>query len=502
MSGLKKLVGQTAIYGVSTILGRAVNFLLVPFYTNKEVLQPSEFGKVTELYAYVAFLNIIFQFGLETTYFRYAVKLGDEKKAFNYVQSILLMWVLSLSVFLLLSAQNLANWLDYKGSSEYFLYLTVIVGIDAVVALPFARLRQRGHAKKFAVIRISNILLNVGLNIFFLKVCKDIYKGEYLSSLRPFIMTFYSPSFGVGYVFLSNLIANAIFIPLLLREIIDFQFRLHWEMLKELLKYAFPVMVLGLAAMINEVIDRNMLKGLLKKDFNNNSVMVNVGVYGAVYKLSIFMSLVIQAFRYAAEPFFFSRSEDKKAPATYALVLKWFVISCTVIFLIISMFRKEVGEIVLSDKIYHQGLYLVPILLLANLFLGAYYNQSIWYKISDKTYFGTIIGVIGALITIVLNFVLIPQIGYLASALATLVCYFSMSAISYIIGQKYFPVPYPVGKILFYILFASSIITLTYLPIWDTLNYGMQLLIKVLSVVVFMSVIYILDIKKLKKELK
>lgn len=457
MSIAKKLASQTAIYGVSSIVGRVLSYLLVPIYTR--VFERAEYGVVTELYAYVAFLNIVFTYGMETAYFRFANRPGtDRRLLYDQVLSLLLVSSVALGGLLVLLAGPLAALLQYQGQEKFFVYLALILAIDAVAALPFARLRLENRARKFAALRLMNVVVNVGLNLFFIRLCPDVLAGRYLPALRPLVEAIYDPGFGVGYVFLANLVANALYLPLLWRELSDFRFRLPrpaW--LRPLLAYAYPLMLMGLAGMANEVLDRIVLKYWLPVGFYPHmSNQAALGVYGACYKLSIFMSLVIQAFRYAAEPFFFAQSTDKNSPATFALVLKWFTLCCAVIFVVISVNLEDFGLMVGPD--FREGLVVVPILLLANLFFGVYLNLSIWFKLTDKTYFGTYIGFGGALLTVLLNLWLIPILGYVGCAWATLACYFMMAAVCWWLGERYFPVPYPVLRLLTWLALAAGLV--------------------------------------------
>ena len=459
----KKLASQTAIYGVSSIVGRVLSYLLVPIYTAH--FEAAEYGVVTGLYAYVSFLNVVFTYGLETTFFRFANRAGeDRRELYNRTMSLLLLSSVGLTLLLMLLARPLLALLDLPpGHDEYAIWVALILGLDAVAALPFARLRLENKARKFAAIRLTNILLYVGLNLFFVVLCPAVVQsapGSWLAGLKPLVTAIYDPSLGVGYVFLSNLAASALTLLLLGRELLDFRFR--WpdlSFLQPLLAYALPLMLMGLAGMVNETLDRILLPKWLPADFYPGlSRLGAVGVYGACYKLSIFMSLVIQAFRYAAEPFFFSQSTEKNSPATFALVLKWFTLCCAFIFIGISLNLSWIGPLFLRRPAYLTGLNVVPILLLANLFLGVYYNLSVWFKLTDKTYFGTYLGAAGAVLTIALNFVLIPILGYTGSAWATLACYFMMAALCWWLGERHFPVPYPVGRLLLWLLGAVGLV--------------------------------------------
>ena len=461
MSVAKRLASQTAVYGVSSIVGRVLTYLLVPFYT--AAFAAAEYGVVTGLYAYVSFLNVLFTYGMETTYFRFANRTGtDRRDLYDRVLSLLLLSTAVLTVLLMLLARPLLGLLEIPpGHDEYAYWVALILGLDALTAIPFARLRLENKARKFAGIKLVGIVVNVALNLFFIVLCPAVLSGKWLAGLQPLVARVYDPHMGVGYVFLSNLVASAITLLLLGRELLDFRFRLNLSFLKPLLNYAFPLMLMGLAGMVNETLDRILLPKWLPVNFYpGQSSLTAVGIYGACYKLSIFMSLVIQAFRYAAEPFFFSQSTDKNSPATFALILKWFTLCCTVIFVGISLNVEDIAGQFLKRPEYLQGLAVVPVLLLANLFLGVYYNLSVWFKLTDKTYFGTYIGAGGAVLTIGLNFLLIPVLGYMGSAIATLACYFTMAVVCWRLGERHFPVPYPALRLGLWLAFATVLVGL------------------------------------------
>ncbi|MFD2786989.1 polysaccharide biosynthesis C-terminal domain-containing protein [Hymenobacter rubripertinctus] len=480
MSVAKKLASQTAIYGVSSIVGRVVNFLLVPVYTGR--FAAAQYGIVTGLFAYVSFLNVVFTYGMETTFFRFANRPGtDRQELYDRVMTLLLLTTGGLTLGLMLLAQPLTRLLELPpGNERYALWIAVILGLDALAAIPFARLRLENKARKFAAIRLANIGLNVGLNLFFIVFCPDVLAGDYLPGLAPLVRAVYDPTMGVGYVFLANLAASAFTLLLLGRELLDFRFRLSLEPLRPLLKYAYPIMFMGLAGMVNETLDRILLPRWLPQGFYpGQSSLAAVGVYGACYKLSILMSLVIQAFKYAAEPFFFAQGTDKNSPRTFALILKWFTLSCAMLFVGVSVNLDLVARLFLHGDEYLQGLAVVPVLLLANLFLGVYWNLSVWFKLTDKTYYGTYLGFAGAVLTIALNFLLIPVLGYMGSALATLACYSMMAALCWWLGEKHFPVPYPMARLLLWLTLAVGVVGLSwYAPVgpgWG--RYGFHALL-------------------------
>ncbi len=459
MSIAKKLVGQTAAYGLSSIVGRALNYLLVPIYTN--VFLPEEYGVVSYLYAAVGFFNILYTYGMETAFFRFSNKPDTDKdRLYNQVLSLILSSSLFSTLLLILASGAIARYIGFPDQQEYIVWLAIVLAIDAIVAIPFARLRLQNKAVKFASIKLANILFTVGANMFFLVLCRDIYNGNYLQGLKPLVGELYNPDFGIGYIFLINLVANALLIPMLWKEFSRFRFELNKELLRPMLVYAYPLMLMGMAGAVNELLDRILLEEWLPEGFYpGKSNMAAVGIYSACYKLSIFMTLAIQAFRYAAEPFFFSQAEEKDSPKAFALIMKWFVIACAAIFLFISV-NLEDFALLLRSEAYREGIMVVPVLLLANLFLGVYYNLSVWFKLTDKTKYGTYISFGGAAITITFNLLLIPVLGYMGSAIATFLCYFSMALASYLLGNRHYPIPYPVKTILGYILFSISLVWL------------------------------------------
>lgn len=440
---LRKLAGQTAIYGLSSIIGRVLAYLLVPIYTR--VFLPEEYGVVNELYAYVSLLLVLLTYGMETAFFRFSEMEDDKPKVYS---TALISLLVSTGVFMmvaLFSYRPLADVLRYPDHSEYILWFAIIVSMDALTAIPFARLRAENKPKRFATIKLLNIAFNIGLNLFFIVLCPYLLrKGLYTGAVNAV----YNPQIGVGYIFISNLISSAFTILLLLPEYLRIPYRFDRALWKRMIVYALPLLVVGTAGIINETMDRIFLKYLLPEDV----AMAQLGIYGACYKISLLMTIFIQAFRFAAEPFFFAQSRESDARKTYADVMKYFVIVCSLIFLAVMLYMDVVKYFVGSN--YYEGLPVVPILLLANLFLGIYFNLSIWYKLTGQTRFGAYISVGGAVLTIVLNVLWIPWIGYMGSAWATFLCYFGMMVASYLLGQRHYPVKYNVAGHLFYILLA------------------------------------------------
>lgn len=495
MSIFKKLASQTALYGVSSILGRTLNFLLTPLFAS--YLTVSQFGVSVDIYSMVAVLNVIYLFGFETTYFRFAKKdNAQEPNVFNQIESTLILSSLAFTLLLVLLAQPIANFLEYSDHTNYIYYMAAILLLDTVVAIPFARLRLANKAAAFASIKIINIFLNVLLNIFFLAVCKPVYESHQTGALADLVALVYSPGDDVKYVFISNLIANAILIPIFYKSFLKLRFVLDAKVFKEMFRYAYPLVILGLAGMINELLSRLIFKKVLPEGFYAGyTEQEALGIFGACYKLSMFMSLAIQSFRYAAEPFFFTQAKEKNSPETFALVMKWFIICCLVLFLAISLNLEFLGKVMLRRDAYQMGLHIVPILLISNMFLGVCYNLSIGFKLTDRTIFGTYISVGGAVITIVLNMLLIPLLGFTGSAITTLICYLGMTVATYLLGRKYFPVPYMVGNAMYYILLALFILLLNhFLP---TRGMYQQLGISTLLLLAFTATVFLNEKKAL-----
>lgn len=496
MSLLKKLASDTALYGLSSILGRVFNYLLVPLYTSKIYgFETAEFGVFTKLYAYVAFLNIIYTYGMETTFFRYAKK-DNFLNVYRLIISNLIISSIFFSGLIILFNQSIALWLGIANYGHFVVWLALILAIDAVVAIPFARLRFENKAKRFALLKLLNIFLTIFLNIFFLVICKEIYQGTYLGFLKPFIDSFYVPDFGVGYVILANLLANTAYFIFLWPYFVDFRFRFHWHELKPMLLYAYPLIFLGLAGMVNNMVDKILLEYWLPKGFYpNKSSLDAVGIYGACFKLSVFMTLAVQAFKYAAEPFFFAQAENKQAPELFAKVMHYFIIVCVVIWLGVCLYIDLIKTFFIPNTVYHEGLGVVPILLLGNLFLGIYYNLSVWFKLTDRTYYGTWISIGGALITVLVNYLLIPQIGYMGCAWAALSAYFIMAALCYYYGNQFYPIPYRLGAAFTHISLGCILLIINYLLNIQDLLFGF--LIHTVLLGIYLAFVFLIERRNL-----
>jgi O-antigen/teichoic acid export membrane protein len=447
MSALRKLAGQTAIYGLSSIVARFLNFLLVPLYTSKFVFEPSEYGVITALYSWTALLNVVLTFGMETTFFRFAVKdhVKDNPDGGRvlYATATWGLFLPALAFMLLggLFSAHLANGLHFGDHASAVLLLVMIIGIDAITTVPMARLRQQGRPWKYAAINMLSVGVNVGLSVFFFLYCMKQYN---MGQSNALIDAVYDPSFGVGYVFAINLASTVVKLLVLLPSWPSWK-PMDKDLLRAMFTFGAPLMIAGLAGMVNETADRVILKYLLPADVADSEI----GIYGACYKLAVLITLFIQAFRMGAEPFFFSHAKEKNSRETFARIMNIFVAVCMSAFLVVMLFL-DLFKWFIPNPAYHEGLRVVPILMLANVFLGIYYNQSVWYKLTDRPRVGSVISIIGAIITIVLLFALIPSLGYMGAAWATLICYFSMAAISYVWGQRHYPIPYNVSRVLLY----------------------------------------------------
>lgn len=448
LNPLRKLASQTAVYGLSSIVGRFLNYLLVPLYTY--TFPADAYGVVSEFYAYAGFFAVLLVLGLETGYFRFRKKEGVPAGA-AYPAALMVVSLANLLFIGLIVTyrQPLADLLRYPDHAEYLVWFGLILALDAISALPFARLRAEDRAWRFAGIKVGEIMVAIGLNLLFLLGLPEI------AALWPEseLARLYDPAIGVGYIFLANLIASGFKMLLLIPQFRGFRLRDGFPVLRPMLAYSLPMVIIGFAGVINEMLDRAILKFLLPYDLKENLRIL--GVYGACYKLSILMTLFVQAFRYAGEPFFFAYAGRADARKAYAMVLRFFVIFCVFIFLLVTLFLDVFQYFVGAD--YREGLDVVPILLMANLFLGIYVNLSIWYKLTDRTGMGAWVSMMAALITIGLNFWWIPLIGYRGAAWAHLACYGGMAMASWLLGRHYYPVPYPVWRVLFYMVFGVGL---------------------------------------------
>lgn len=427
---LKKLLGQTAVYGLPSIVGRLLNYLLVPLYTSKGAFSRAEYGVLSELYAWVAFLIILLPFGLETAYFRYINKHDNKEEVFRNSFLTVLLFSGSFFLLLLIFSSSIASGLGYPNHPEFVITLGLVVTIDAIAALPMAKLRAQEKAKKFASIQFLAITVNIALNLIIMFVLFDHIQA----------MT------AIWFILFANVLASAVKIVGTLQDFLHIKWELNKPLIRQLLLYSWPLVLAGFAGIINETLDRIMMKPLLEgAGYTNKAALEEVGVYSACYKLAMIVTIFLQAYRYAAEPFFFAQSRNEDRNKVYVKIMNYFVAVVCLVFLGVSL-NIDIFKHFIRNSEFWVGLGVVPILLLANVFLGIYYNQSIWYKLSGHTRFGAYIAVGGAVITVLINLIFIPIYGYWASAWATLIVYAVQMVASYLLGQKYYPIKYNLRK--------------------------------------------------------
>lgn len=443
-----------------------------------------DYGDYSLLYAWIALVNIVFTYGFETGYFRFANKTGtDRHTLFQTSFGSLLISSLLLSGLLVLFREPIAAFLglDYP---KYIAWCAAIIGLDALTTIPFARLRLEGRPRKYALIKLSGILLNIVFTVFFLVYLPGLAE-KFPDSLAGW---FYRSNSHVGFLIMANLLQNMVVFLLLFKEWRIFNFKIDPKLWKAVFRYSSPMIFIGLAGMINEVLDRQFLARLLP--MSEADAKRVVGIYSANYKLSIFITLFIQAFRMAAEPFFFNNAAQKNAPALYARVMKWFVITMAVAFLFTALFL-DIWQYLIGEA-YRSGLGIVPILLAANICLGIYYNLSIWYKLTDNMRMGLYITLVGTVITLLGNYGFIPEYGMYAAAWSTFACYFSMMIMAWALGQKYYPVPYPIRRIALYLgsmlgLFFLHTLLGSTVPVWANVLSGLMAMAMFLFLVVRME---------------
>lgn len=465
MSTAKKFAGQTAIYGVSTIASRVLNFFLTPLYTRS--YGTASYGSLTTMYSWSSILNAVMAFGMETTFFRYLTKYSDKKeKVYNNAFATIFFITI---LFLLLTLPFMGHIADFikvgahssKHDFERFaIYFVAIVVLDAWCVIPFARLRAEGKPGRYSVIKVINVMLYIALNLTFIWGL-PFWTAHHLPG-TGWIQTWFVQGW-VGYVFVSNVLSSSLTLLMLLPEFLKLRLKLDWKMLGEMFAYSWPVLVANISFIINENLDKILLGKLLPPSISAR----DVGIYGACAKISLFLSIFIQAFRLGAEPFFFNHAKNKNAGQTYAKIMDYFVITICVIFIglianieILKYFVK--GGNAHQTALYWTGLSVIPPLVFGYVSLGVYMNLSIWYKLSDQTRYGLYISGVGAILTIIINVVFIPRYSYMASAWASLIAYASMMILSYIWGQKNYPIPYNLKKNVSYIISSIIIVYLSF----------------------------------------
>ena len=443
---LGSLAKQTAIYGLSSIIGRFLNYLLVPIHTHRMAAESGGYGIVTNLYAYVALLLVLLTFGLETTFFRFSNKENvDPNKAFSTaglsVGFVSLVFLILVSVFL----HPIAAALDYASHPEFVEILAIIVAFDAFQSMLFARLRYENRPIKFMTLKLSFIVMSLLLNLFV------FYLAPYLQQHYPAMMGWYHTSYQVGYIFIINLICTSLVFLGFIPEIKKLRYGIDKPLLKQMLSYTWPLLLLGLAGILNQVADKIVFKKIVPGPEGERQL----GIYGACVKIAMIMAMITQAFRYAYEPFVFGGKRDNADKETQAKVMKYFIIFTLLAFLAVVMYMPVLQYIIGSD--YREGLRVVPIVMMAEIFMGIYFNLSFWYKLIDKTWWGAFFSAIGCAVLLAINFIFVPKYGYMACAWGGFAGYATCMVLSYFVGQKKAPIPYDLKSAFMYFAIAVAL---------------------------------------------
>ena len=442
MANLKSLAKDTAIYGMSSILGRFLNYLLVPLYTSNISAASGGYGIITNLYAYTALLLVILTYGMETTFFRYANKTNEDPQKV-YSSTLIMVGFTSLLFIVLVSIflQPISGVMGYSDHSSYVWVMAATVSIDAFQCIPFAYLRYKKRPIKFAALKLLFIAFNIALNLLYFVVLPDLYR-----SYPDIIQHIYNPETGVGYAFYINLVCTASITFFFYKELTGFKYTFDKELAKRMLSYSWPILILGIAGILNQTADFILFPYLYK----GSQAHQQLGIYGAASKIAMIMAMITQAFRYAYEPFVFGKGNDKDNRETYAVAMKYFIIFTLLAFLVVMGYINILRHIIGRD--YWEGLKVVPIVMAGTIMMGVYFNLSFWYKLIDKTIWGAYFSGIGCFVLILINIIFVPQYGYMACAWAGLIGYATAMTLSYFVGQKKYPINYPLKSIGIYVL--------------------------------------------------
>ena len=449
MSGIKKLAGQTLWYGIPTIASRFLGYLMnmaLPFF----IAMPEKTADLVQVYAIIPFLNVLYAYGLETAYFRFS-QTHDKRKLYSTLSISLFFSSIFFTVILLLCRGFLVKAADLTYHPDYLLWMAFIIAVDNLNTLPFAKLRQENRPKRYAFARIAGIVVNISVVIIFLGIIPRLLKTHPDS----FVKYIYNKDIGLGYYLLGNLCGSLFTLLLLFKEIRQIRFSFDTKLWKEVMRYSAPLIIVGLGGMINDVLSRLIYRHVV--DLPKLQADYELSIFANIFRIALLITIMIQAFRMAAEPFFFNRSREENAQRTYARVMKFFVIACCFMFLLIGLYLDVFKWIFITfaNPRWAKGLEVVPLLALGNIFLGIYYNLSVWYKLTNKNNYGAMITIAGAAITIVLNIVLIPRLHYTGAAIATFCCYLFMMVSSYLLGQKHYPIPYARKKLIAYLVLST-----------------------------------------------
>jgi len=485
LSAFQKLFKQTFIYGLATVLPRMLSFLLVPLYTTEGVLSSvSQYGEISVIFTYFVIFNVVLAYGMETAFFRFFNKEEDKNQVIGTSAISIIVSSFGFFVLALIFQNQISSFIDID--VKYINLVIWILLLDALVIIPFAWLRANEKPERYAIIKILNVAINLGLNLFFLLALKD------LASQSPMFETIYKPNFQISYIFIANLIASAVTLLLMLSFYSKIKYVFNSQLWKTMLRYAFPVFIAGVAFSINETFDRILLKELLPADVAET----DIGMYSASYKLALFMTLFATAYRLGIEPYFFSHFNSKNPQKNYAKILEFFVALGSVILLSVVVFADLLKPYIVRSEAYWEAMWIVPIILLANFCLGIYHNLSVWYKITDRTKFGAYISIFGAIITLTINIFFIKEYSYKASAIATLVAYSVMMLLSYYFGRKYYPIPYNLKKIGLYLSLSIVFSITSFYYFRENYKVGIPLLL------VFLGIIYTFEKNQINQLLK
>ena len=440
---MKSLAKDTAIYGLSSIVGRFLNYLLVPLYTAKLAAASGGYGIITEIYSYVALLLVLLTFGMETTFFRFVNKEGVAPQRV-YSTTLILVGTVGLAFVAAVTGflPQIAAALDYADHPDFLMMMACVVALDAFQSIPFAYLRYRHNAIKFASLKLLFIVLNIALNLAYFVALPALYAMPELHDLIGYI---YSPTYGVGYAFAINLFCTAFITLFFRKELTGFRYTFDGQLARRMLSYAWPILILGIAGILNQTADKMIFPRVVE----GHEGKVQLGIYGASVKIAMIMAMITQAFRYAYEPFVFGKAKDKDNRTTYAAAMKYFIIFTLLAFLMVVGYMDILQYIIGSS--YREGLRVVPIVMAAEIMMGIYFNLSFWYKLMDKTIWGAVFSGIGCLVLIAVNVAFIPEYGYMACAWAGFAGYGTAMVLSYFVGQHYYPIKYPLVSIGVYV---------------------------------------------------
>lgn len=493
MSALKKLAGQTGIYGISSIVGRFLNYLLVPLYTTKFLA--AEYGVVTEFYAYVAVLQVLLTYGMETGYFRFSEKLSDRNRVFSTVLTSLLSTSSLFLLLVIIFSGSISSFLGYENSTDYVIIFAIILSVDAVSAIFFARLRSLNKAKKFMFLKLGNISINILLNLFFILLC------PYLEKKGINIFSFiYNPDYGVGYIFISNLVASIFVLLLFIPDFFSIKFVFDRKVYKQIILYSLPLLITGLTGVFNDMADRILIKyWTVVPDYVDNPnqyVMYQLGIYGANAKLAVIMLMFVQAFRYAAEPFFFKYQKQNDSLKVFADVMKYYIIFAFFIFLAIILNLDIVKYFI--HKSYFEGLNVVFPLFLGRILVGVFFILSFWYKLNDLTKYGVVIFASGTVFTLIVDYFFIPKYGYIAAAWTNFCTYLVMVIISFVWSRKYMKTEYQYFRIFIYVFFA---LTLYFISVYliTVNNVFLKLILSNMLLILYVIVVFRIEKFKLSQ---